>query len=85
MKKNVGTLDALIRITIGLVGLSYSITRTIRCPHRNSSVLLGALSAMKVAEGITRFCPLLAMFGMNTANGREKRPHRISSYPRRCR
>lgn len=85
MKKNVGTSDAFIRITLGLIGLSYSIVRMVRCPYRNSSLLIGVLSAMKVAEGLTRFCPLFAMFGMNTANGNAKRPYRIYSYPRRCR
>lgn len=85
MRKNVGLSDALIRITLGLVGLSYSTAKMVRCPHRTSPMIIAILSAMKVAEGIIRFCPMLTMLGVSTANNRDKRPYRISSYPRRCR
>src|SRR5690606_10697146 len=68
MKKNVGTWDALMRITVGLVGVSWAISRMARWPYRTSfwtrSVLW--LSAMKVAEGITRFCPMLFALGLNS-------------------
>lgn len=68
MKKNVGTWDALLRITVGLVGISWAISRMARWPYRTNfftrSVLW--LSAMKVAEGITRFCPVLLALGLNS-------------------
>ncbi|MGG1662646.1 YgaP family membrane protein [Brevibacillus sp. NRS-1366] len=70
MQKNVGTTDAMIRITGGLLGLAYGIGKMSRRPY-NTPWLLMSLSAMKVAEGVTRFCPMSAMLGVNTikANG----------------
>ncbi|MCK9905553.1 DUF2892 domain-containing protein, partial [Microbacteriaceae bacterium K1510] len=58
MRKNIGTVDASIRITAGLLGLAYGIGKMSRRPYR-APWLLMTLSAMKVAEGFTRFCPML--------------------------
>lgn len=68
MKKNVGTYDALFRITFGFVGLAYCIV----CANRRKfdfPWLMSSLFAMKIAEGIVRYCPTLALFGKNTTNG----------------
>lgn len=64
MKKNVGTLDAYLRITIGLTMLGTGILK--RSPSR---IVLGS---GKVAEGITRFCPVLYLMGINTKNFHKK-------------
>ncbi len=58
MKKNVGEIDRYLRITLGLLMLGQGI-------NRDSSLWM-ALGAMKVAEGITRYCPMLDMLGINT-------------------
>jgi hypothetical protein len=63
VQKNVGSLDAFLRITCGLAGLSWSAAQG----RRRFPCWFAALSAMKVAEGITRFCPLLALLGLSTA------------------
>ncbi|MFS0554966.1 DUF2892 domain-containing protein [Brevibacillus sp. 179-C9.3 HS] len=70
MHRNVGTADAIIRMTGGLLGLAYGIGKMNRRPY-NAPWLLMAFSAMKVAEGATRFCPMYAAMGINTtkANG----------------
>lgn len=73
IKKNVGTLDATIRITFGLAGLSIAIARMVRQPYRSGPFILALFSAMKVAEGFTRFCPMLAWLGLNTNKYEEKR------------
>ncbi|MBA4543358.1 MULTISPECIES: DUF2892 domain-containing protein [Thermoactinomyces] len=62
MQKNIGTLDALLRITCGLVGLAWCTSKG----RRNFPFLIALASAMKVAEGLTRYCPVLALFGKNT-------------------
>lgn len=64
MEKNVGTLDAYLRITIGLTMLGTGILK--RSPSR---IVFGS---GKVAEGITRFCPALYLMGINTRNFRRK-------------
>lgn len=66
MKKNIGTFDALVRITIGMAGLAYSTSKMIRHPHRTAPLLLATMFGMKVAEGITRYCPLMDMMDKST-------------------
>ena len=53
MKKNISTLDAAIRITLGLVGLSYCASK-----KRQFPLLFAFISAMKVTEGLFNYCPL---------------------------
>lgn len=68
MQKNVGTWDALMRITFGLTGLAWSASRLAQRPVRLMTLMVAGLSAMKVAEGITRFCPMLFAMGISTRN-----------------
>jgi len=62
MQKNVGTVDAIMRITCGLAVLAWCASR----PKKEFPCLIALLSAMKVAEGITRYCPILALFNKNS-------------------
>lgn len=61
-KPNIGIVNALVRITIGLSVLAWSTAKHTKMPWRDSYVLLGILGAMKVAEGIVRFCPITALY-----------------------
>jgi hypothetical protein len=82
MKKNVGTIDSLFRITIGLFGLAWGISKMTRSPHRFWPKLVAFQSAMKAAEGIIRFCPLLALLGKNTLDQPEQEQgKRVSLHP----
>lgn len=72
MKKNIGTIDAISRITCGLTGLAWSTARIVRHPYRSLPIVVAALSAMKVAEGVTRYCPMLDLFGKNTLDKSKK-------------
>ena len=58
MLKNVGELDAYCRIAGGLTLLGIGIM--------GSSKTLSLIGSMKVAEGVTRFCPMLYLMGKNT-------------------
>ncbi|MGI6344367.1 MAG: YgaP family membrane protein [Bacillota bacterium] len=58
VEQNVGLFDAYLRITGGLWLLACGIVR-------KSNLMIG-LGAMKVAEGITGWCPLLQMLGLST-------------------
>lgn len=58
VKKNVGDTDAYLRIAGGLTMLGVGVM--------DRSRLMVAFGAMKVAEGITRYCPLLDMLNLNT-------------------
>lgn len=68
MKKNVGTIDAITRITIGLTGVAWGTARMVHNPHGNLPMLVTLASAMRVAEGVTRFCPMLALFNTSSEN-----------------
>ncbi|TYR79132.1 DUF2892 domain-containing protein [Priestia megaterium] len=62
MKPNIGIVNALIRLTVGFTLLSWATSRLTRRPYCNSYLFLAFLAAMKIAEGITRFCPLTLVY-----------------------
>lgn len=62
VKPNIGTVNALIRITCGLTLVACSTAKLTKKPWRESYMILAFLGAMKVAEGIVRFCPITALF-----------------------
>lgn len=66
MNKNVGTLDALMRITCGLAGLAWSTARMARRSNSMLAPVIALLAGMKVAEGVTRFCPMLHLLGISS-------------------
>jgi hypothetical protein len=59
---NIGFVNALIRITAGLALLSWCTAKMVKHPWRDSYFFVAICAAMKVAEGIVRFCPMTAMF-----------------------
>jgi len=64
MQKNVGDFDAYMRITVGLFMIGTGIMR--------SSKMMVGLGAMKVAEGVTRFCPILSLLNLSSVDLDEK-------------
>lgn len=58
MKQNIGRFDQYLRISAGLTMLGMGI--------RRNSLIMMMLGSMKVAEGITRWCPMLHMLGFST-------------------
>ncbi|WP_017729195.1 YgaP family membrane protein [Halalkalibacterium ligniniphilum] len=59
MNQNIGRIDALCRITMGFTALAWA---TAKLSHRTPQLMhliCAMMGAMKVAEGITRFCPLV--------------------------
>ncbi|MBB5325172.1 hypothetical protein HNQ34_002271 [Anoxybacillus tepidamans] len=59
-KVNIGIWNALLRITCGLTLLAWITAKMVKRPWYDSYIVVAMLAAMKVAEGITRFCPLTA-------------------------
>ncbi|MFZ4453485.1 YgaP family membrane protein [Salibacterium aidingense] len=59
MRPNIGIVNALLRITCGLTLICWANARASRMRWNGGNHLLcTVLGAMKVAEGITRFCPM---------------------------
>lgn len=59
---NIGIVNALIRMTIGFTLLAWSTAKMVKRPWRDSHLFVAILSAMKIAEGIVRYCPMTALF-----------------------
>jgi hypothetical protein len=62
VKPNIGLVNSLIRMTCGFTILAWGTSKLVKRPFRNSPLVIIMLGAMKVAEGITRFCPLTYLF-----------------------
>jgi hypothetical protein len=62
VKENIGILNALIRITFGLTILAWSTSKLVKRPWRDSYLIMAMIGAMKVAEGIVRYCPITDLF-----------------------
>jgi O-antigen ligase len=58
MNSNVGGIDRVLRITVGLVLIALTLTGTIG--------LWGWLGLVPLATGTLRFCPVYPLLGMNT-------------------
>lgn len=55
---NIGIINALIRITCGLTMVAFFSAKLSRKPWCNSYLIMILIGAMKVAEGIVRYCPV---------------------------
>jgi len=62
IKPNIGILNALIRITFGFTILAWITAKLVKKPWRDSYLLVALCGAMKVAEGIVRYCPVTELF-----------------------
>lgn len=60
--QNIGIINSLVRITLGLTVLAWSTSKMVKRPWRDSYKFTAMLGAMKVAEGIVRYCPLTAAY-----------------------
>ncbi|MCM3762047.1 DUF2892 domain-containing protein [Alkalihalobacillus oceani] len=75
MKPNIGRVDALCRITAGFTLLAWSTAKLGRNPSHALPLLGAVMGGMKVAEGITRFCPLVYLAEQRSSSF----PHEQSS------
>lgn len=72
VSSNIGIINALIRITVGFTILAWSTSKLARRPWRDSYLVMAVIGAMKVGEGILRYCPITALFeksGDGNGNG----------------
>ncbi|WP_026695291.1 YgaP family membrane protein [Peribacillus kribbensis] len=58
VKPNIGIINALIRLTCGFTLLAWSTARLAKRPNKNRYLLTAMMSAMKIGEGIVRYCPV---------------------------
>jgi hypothetical protein len=79
VKPNIGILNALVRITIGFTILSWTTAKFVKRPWRDSYLYLAILAAMKIAEGIVRYCPLTAVFEMWGESEKDKSQRNVQN------
>lgn len=60
MKSNVGGIDRVVRILVGIVLIGLAVTNTVGW--------WGWLGVIPLATGLIGWCPPYAMFGINTCN-----------------
>lgn len=59
-KQNISIINALIRITCGFTFLTWATAKMVKKPWKNQSyIIVVMLSAMKIGEGILRYCPVV--------------------------
>ena len=68
MKKNMGTIDKVIRILIALVIIALYFAHVI---SGTIAIVLLVLSAIFIVTSFISFCPLYLPFGINTGKKKE--------------
>ena len=64
MKANVGTIDRVLRIIVGLALIGLAATGTVG--------VWGWIGVVPLATGLFKFCPAYAIFGLNTCPMQQK-------------
>lgn len=64
MKKNIGTVNSMIRISSGLTLLAYSTAKMAKEGTTGGQLFLAFMGAQKAAEGITNYCPVVDALGL---------------------
>ncbi|WP_318247499.1 DUF2892 domain-containing protein [Rossellomorea aquimaris] len=62
---NIGIINALIRITVGFTTLTWATAKLVKRPWRDSYLVMAVIGAMKVGEGILRYCPVVDLMDRN--------------------
>jgi len=63
MTRNEGSLDRILRVTVGLAALLFALVGPLGAGF---SWAVGAVGAILLVTGAVGFCPLYAVFGMRT-------------------
>lgn len=69
MKKTVGSSDKIIRYIIAIVAIYVAYSGMVMAPW---SYVLYAIAAIMIITGLTGYCGLYSIFGMNTCKVKEK-------------
>lgn len=62
MQSNIGIVNALIRLTCGFTMLAWATAKMVKRPYNDTYCTIAMLAAMKIGEGITRFCPVTYLY-----------------------
>lgn len=68
MRQNIGTVNSMVRIAGGLTILALSIAKMAREKPSGTQLFVSLMGAQKVAEGITRYCPMVDALELENKN-----------------
>jgi len=68
MKPNVGTIDKIIRIVLAALAVILYFTNVV---SGTIGIILLVLAAILVLTSLVSFCPIWAVFGVNTGNKKQ--------------
>jgi len=66
MNLNVGTVDRVIRVTIGIICAYLALAPTAALTNDVLRIFLGLFGAMNLITGLLGWCPMYAMANMST-------------------
>ena len=72
MKKNVGTIDMIIRLVVCMVLLYIGFVDNPIVSGGLSKKIIAGFAIMPLLTGLLRFCPLYTVIGANTCGCEEK-------------
>lgn len=70
MKKNMGTVDSILRIVVAAIIITLYLTNLIT---GTVAIILFILAIVFILTGFLRFCPLYLPFGINTCKKDENK------------
>ncbi|MFJ7639769.1 YgaP-like transmembrane domain [Peribacillus sp. NPDC097264] len=82
-KQNISIVNALMRITCGFTFLTWATAKMVKKPWKNQSYLMVViLAAMKIGEGILRYCPVVDVMenGQAMMKDKQNRDDQSDSY-----
>lgn len=68
LKPNISDTNAFLRLICGVTCTSFGTARLARQSNCKIGMMLTILGAMKIAEGIFEYCPIVALTEMNEKN-----------------
>jgi hypothetical protein len=68
MKQNIGVINAIVRITCGFTLLAWTTAKLVRRPHQTTFLIVAMMGAMKVAEGIARYCVVTGLLSNDASH-----------------
>ncbi len=79
VSSNIGIINALIRITVGFTILTWATSKLVKRPWRDSYLVMAMIGAMKVGEGILRYCPVTDLLEKSGDNDGDKKSKGLGS------
>ncbi|MBD8069649.1 DUF2892 domain-containing protein [Bacillus sp. PS06] len=83
MKPNIGIVNALLRITCGFTMVAWATAKMVKYPWRDRYLIAAILGGMKIGEGITKYCPIVALFEnqQGPKENQQQTPHTHQTAP----